>query len=94
MRAHLKLADRNGIEIGTGFSSALWLGHPSDTFDLILNGHSGSVLVCRGGKTTKPRVLWKGTIKGIRLAKHTVDDGAMGMREVFRIVLLQPKSWA
>jgi len=59
VRAHLKLFDRNGKEIGTGFSSAQWLGHPSDTFDLIPNGRSGLVLVCRGGKSTKPRVLWK-----------------------------------
>jgi hypothetical protein len=59
VRAHLKLFDRNGKEIGTGFSSAQWLGHPNDTFDLIPNGRGGSVLVCRGGKTTKPRVMWK-----------------------------------
>jgi hypothetical protein len=59
VRAHLKLFDQNGKEIGTGFSSAQWLGHPNDTFDLIPNGRGGSVLVCRGGKTTKPRVMWK-----------------------------------
>ena len=31
VRAHLKLFDRNGKEIGTGFSSAQWLAHPDDT---------------------------------------------------------------
>lgn len=59
VRAHLKLFDRNGKEIGTGFSSAQWLGHSDDTFDLIPNGRGGSVVVCRGGKTTKPTVMWK-----------------------------------
>jgi hypothetical protein len=59
VRAHLKLFDRNGKEIGTGFSSAQWVGHPSDNFDLIPNDSGGSVLACRGGKTTKPHVLWK-----------------------------------
>ena len=59
VRAHLKLFDRSGKEISTGFSSAQWIGHPSDTFDFIPNGRGGSVLVLRGSKTTKPRVMWK-----------------------------------
>ncbi len=59
VRAHLKLFDRNGKEIGTGFSSAQWLGWPNDTFDLTPNGRGGSVIVCRGGKKTKPLVMWK-----------------------------------
>jgi hypothetical protein len=58
VRAHLKLFDRNGKEIGTGFSSAQWLGHPGDTFDLIPNGRGGSVLVC-GGSKTRAYVRWK-----------------------------------
>ena len=41
VRAHLKLFDKNNQEIGTGYSSALWLGHPSDTFDLVPNGGGG-----------------------------------------------------
>src|SRR5271157_1225247 len=36
VRAHLKLFDKKNQEIGTGYSSAVWLGHPSDTFDLVL----------------------------------------------------------
>jgi len=59
VRAHMKLYDRNGKEIGIGFSCAQWVGHPDDTFDLIPNGRGGSVIVCRGGKTTKPLVMWK-----------------------------------
>ena len=73
VRAHLKLFDRNGKEIGTGFSSAQWLGHPSDAFDLIPNGRGGSVLVCRGGKTTKPRVLWKTPDSGGRLRDRDLE---------------------
>lgn len=73
VRAHLKLFDRNGKEIGTGFSSAQWLGHPSDAFDLIPNGRGGSVLVCRGGKTTKPRVLWKTHDSGGRLRDRDLE---------------------
>ena len=58
VRAHLKLFDKNNQEIGTGYSSALWLGHPSDTFDLVPNGPGGSVLVCLGSRT-KAHVRWK-----------------------------------
>src|ERR1700722_5022253 len=47
-RAHVKLFDANNQEIGTGFSSALWMGHSTDTFDLIPNGAGGSVLVYWG----------------------------------------------
>jgi hypothetical protein len=59
VRAHLKLFDHNGKEIGAGFSSAQWLGHPDETFDLLPNGRGGSVLVFLGGKDSKPRVQWK-----------------------------------
>jgi Caspase domain len=71
-------------EIGTGFSSAQWLGHPSDTFDLIPNGRSGSVLVCRGGKTTKPRVLWKTHDSTGRLRDRDLDlsDGYPSWAEI------------
>jgi hypothetical protein len=58
VRAHLKLFDKNNHEIGTGYSSALWLGHRNDTLDLVPNGPGGSVLVCLGSKT-KARVRWK-----------------------------------
>ena len=58
VRAHLKLFDKNSQEIGTGYSSALWLGHPSDTLDLVPNGLGGSALVCWGSKT-KAHVSWK-----------------------------------
>jgi hypothetical protein len=73
VRAHLKLFDRNGKEIGTGFSGAQWLGHPADTFDLIPNGRGGSVIVCRGGKTTKPRVMWKSTDTSGRLRDRDLE---------------------
>ena len=73
VRAHLKLFDRNGKEIGTGFSSVQWLGHPNDTFDLIPNGRGGSVLVCRGGKTTKPRVMWKAHDAAGRLRDRDIE---------------------
>jgi len=59
VRAHLKLFDHSGKEIGTGFSSAQWLAHPDETFDLLPNGRGGSVLVFLGGKDSKPRVQWK-----------------------------------
>ena len=47
-RAHTKLFDKNGQEIGTGFSAALWLGHKGDTYDLIPGGSSGCVLIFIG----------------------------------------------
>jgi hypothetical protein len=73
VRAHLKLFDRNGKEIGTGFSGAQWLGHPDDTFDLIPNGRGGSVIVCRGGKTTKPLVMWKAHDTAGRLRDRSLE---------------------
>ena len=33
-------------------------------------------------------------VERIRPANYTVDGGASGMREVFRIVLLPPRQWA
>ena len=72
VRAHLKLFDRNGKEIGTGFSSAQWLGHPSDTFDLIPNGRGGSVLVC-GGSKTRAHVRWKAHDSGGRLRDRDLE---------------------
>jgi hypothetical protein len=84
VRAHLKLFDRNGKEIGTGFSSAQWLGHPSDNFDLIPNGRGGSVLVCRGGKATKPRVMWKTHDSAGRLRDRDLElsDGYPSRAEI------------
>ena len=84
VRAHLKLFDRNGKEIGTGFSSAQWLGHPDDTFDLIPNGHGGSVIVCRGGKTTKPLVMWKAHDAAGRLRDRDqeLNDGYPSRAEI------------
>jgi hypothetical protein len=73
VRAHLKLFDRNGKEIGTGFSSAQWLAHPDDTFDLIPNGRGGSVLVCLGGKESKPRVQWKAPDASGRLRDRDLE---------------------
>jgi len=84
VRAHLKLFDRNGKEIGTGFSSAQWLGHPDDTFDLIPNGHGGSVIVCRGGKKTKPLVMWKAhdTAGRVRDRDLELNDGYPSRAEI------------
>ena len=84
VRAHLKLFDRNGKEIGTGFSSAQWLGHPDDTFDLIPNGRGGSVIVCRGGKTTKPLVMWKAHDAAGRLRDRDqeLNDGYPSRAEI------------
>jgi hypothetical protein len=84
VRAHLKLFDRNGKEIGTGFSSAQWLGHPDDTFDLIPNCHGGSVIVCRGGKKTKPLVMWKAhdTAGRVRDRDLELNDGYPSRAEI------------
>jgi hypothetical protein len=83
VRAHLKLFDKNSQEIGTGYSSALWLGHPSDTFDLVPNGRGGSVLVCWGTKT-KARVSWKTRDTNGRLHDNDVElkDGYPNRAEV------------
>jgi hypothetical protein len=84
VRAHLKLFDRDGKEIGAGFSSAQWLGHPDDTFDLIPNGRGGSVIVCRGGKTTKPLVMWKAQDAAGRLRDRDLElsDGYPSRAEI------------
>ncbi|SFS15451.1 Caspase domain-containing protein [Granulicella pectinivorans] len=84
VRAHLKLFDRKGKEIGTGFSGAQWLGHPDDTFDLIPNGRGGSVIVCRGGKTTKPLVMWKAQDAAGRLRDRDLElnDGYPSKAEI------------
>jgi hypothetical protein len=84
VRAHLKLFDRNDQEIGTGFSSAQWLGHPDDTFDFIPNGRGGSVIVCRGGKTTKPLVMWKAHDAAGRLRDRDqeLNDGYPNRAEI------------
>jgi hypothetical protein len=83
VRAHLKLLDWNNQEIGTGYSSALWLGHPSDTFDLVPNGRGGSVLVCWGSKT-KARVSWKTRVAIDRLRDNDIElrDGYPSRAEV------------
>lgn len=83
VRAHLKLFDKNNQEIGTGYSSALWLSHPSDTFDLVPNGSGGSVLVCWGSKTTA-HVSWKTRAVGDRLHDNDIElnDGYPGKVEV------------
>ncbi|MGA2903435.1 MAG: hypothetical protein ABSD98_06375 [Candidatus Korobacteraceae bacterium] len=82
-RAHLKLFDKNSREIGTGFSAALWLGHPDDTFDLIPNARGGSVLVCWGTKT-KAKVSWKTRVAVDRLRDHEIElsDGYPSRAEV------------
>lgn len=83
-RAHLKLFDKNNQEIGTGFSAALWLGHQDDTFDLIPNGHGGSVLVCWGTKT-KAMVSWKTRRAVDRLLRDNeieIDNGYPRKAEV------------
>jgi hypothetical protein len=84
VRAHLKLFDRNGKEIGTGFSSAQWLGHPDDAFDFIPNGRGGSVLVCRGGESTKPLVMWKAPDASGRLRDRDLElnDGYPSRAEI------------
>jgi hypothetical protein len=84
VRAHLKLFDRSGKEIGTGFSAAQWLGHPDDTFDFLPNGRGGSVIVCRGGKTTKPVVMWKANDATGRLRDRDLElnDGYPSRAEV------------
>jgi hypothetical protein len=84
VRAHLKLFDRSGKEIGTGFSSVQWLGHPDETFDLIPNGRGGSVIVCRGGKATKPHVMWKAHDAAGRLRDRDLelDDGYPSRAEI------------
>jgi hypothetical protein len=70
-RAHVKLFDTNNQEIGTGFSSALWMGHSTDTFDLIPNGAGGSVLVYWGSSdpksTVKAVACWKTGDARVRL---------------------------
>jgi len=66
VRAHLKLYDKNNQEIGTGFSSALWLGHAGDTFDLNPSGSGGTVLVCWGTEV-KAHVSWKTRVSTDRL---------------------------
>lgn len=83
VRAHLKLFDKNNQEIGTGYSSALWLGHPSDTFDLMPNGRGGSVLVCWGSKS-KARVSWKTRVAIDRLRDDDIElrDGYPSRAEV------------
>jgi hypothetical protein len=82
VRAHLKLFDKNNREIGTGYSSALWLGHPSDAFDLVPNGRGGSVLVCWGSKT-KARVSWKTRVPIDRLrdALDRLRDNDIELRD-------------
>ena len=83
VRAHLKLFDKNNREIGTGYSSALWLGHPSDTFDLVPNGRGGSVLICWGSKT-KARVSWKTRVAIDRLHDNDLElsDGYPSRAEI------------
>lgn len=83
VRAHLKLFDKNNQEIGTGYSSALWLGHRSDTFDLVPNGRGGSVLVCLGSKT-KARVRWKTCASVGRLHDNDLElkDGYPSRAEI------------
>jgi hypothetical protein len=83
VRAHLKLFDQNNQEIGTGYSSALWLGHASDTFDLVPNGRGGSVLVCWGSKT-KARVSWKTRVPIDRLRDNDIElrDGYPSRAEI------------
>ena len=71
-RAHLKLFDKSSREIETGFSAALWLGHPDDTFDLIPNSRGGSVLVCWGTKT-KANVSWKTRVAVDRLRDNKIE---------------------
>jgi hypothetical protein len=82
VRAHLKLFDKNNHEIGTGYSSALWLGQPSDSFDLVPNGRGGSVLVCWGSKT-KARVSWKTrvAIDRLRDALDRLRDNDIELRD-------------
>ena len=83
VRAHLKLFDRNNQEIGTGYPSALWLGHRNDTFDLVPNGPGGSVLVCLGSKT-KARVWWKTRASVDRLHDNDLElkDGYPSRAEI------------
>jgi hypothetical protein len=83
VRAHLKLIDKKNQEIGTGYSCALWLGHPSDTFDLVPNGRGGSVLVCWGSKT-KAHVSWKTRVAIDRLRDNDLDlsDGYPSRAEI------------
>jgi hypothetical protein len=83
VRAHLKLFDKNNHEIGTGYSSALWLGHRNDAFDLVPNGPGGSVLVCLGSKT-KARVRWKTRASIDRLHDNLMElnDGYPSRAEV------------
>ncbi len=71
VRAHVKLFDGTGSEIGSGFSAAYWLGHGGDTFDLIPNDRSGSVLIFRGPTF---QVDWK-TRHGVRLHDETYEIG-------------------
>lgn len=82
-RAHLKLFDKKGREIGTGFSAALWLAHSGDTFDLIPNGRGGSVLVCWGTRT-KANVSWKSRVAAGRLHDNEIElsDGYPSRAEV------------
>lgn len=73
-RAQVKLFDANNQEIGTGFSSALWMGHSSDTFPLIPNGVGGSVLVYRGSsKSAEAVVCWKTGDARVRLRDNDID---------------------
>ena len=83
VRAHLKLFDKKNQEIGTGYSSALWLGHPSDTLDLVPNGPGGSVLVCWGTKP-KAHVSWKTRVgtDGLRDNNIVLTDGYPSRAEV------------
>jgi hypothetical protein len=44
-RAHLKLFDASGAEIGNGIARSFWLGRTHDTIDLVPNGESGCVML-------------------------------------------------
>jgi hypothetical protein len=52
-------------------------------------------LACAPGKhLNKTPIEQAVSVDRIRPAKYTVDGGAMGMREVFRLVFLPPRQWA
>jgi hypothetical protein len=75
-RAHLKLFDASGAEIGNGISRAFWLGHTHDTVDLVPNGESGCVMLLLrdGGKISIPAKTRHTTSSGYDTVGESYQD--------------------
>ena len=78
-RSHVKLFEAGGQEIGTGFSSVMWLGNPYDKLDLSPGGDAGCVLFLLGGEKpggglTRPTISWKGKGKPRSFGGYELQD--------------------